>query len=91
MCYNGYIVTKDSTKKCFQCGSPLIFVNKVTTKIEGVRYPQTTTVYRCSNAACQEETDKQTAKRLKLRDEKIESDKVRAEKKLEDKKLLAEG
>jgi hypothetical protein len=91
VCYNRYINTKDSTQKCFQCGSPLILVNKTTTKIEGVRYPQTTTTYRCSNAACQAEKDKEAAKRIKLRDDKIESDRVRAEKKLEDStKLKAE-
>lgn len=90
MCYNTYIANVDLSPKCFQCGSPLILVSKTTTKLDGVRYPQTTTIYRCSNDECQAEKDKEAQKRLKMRNDKIESDRVRLEKKIADKKLAAE-
>ena len=45
--------------------------------MEGSQFPQTTLTYRCSNKACQDEKDKQTAKRLKQREEKEEADRKR--------------
>lgn len=75
--------------KCSQCGSPLILVSKVTETLEGYRYPQTSTTYRCSNDACQEQKDKETAKRLKLKEDRAQVDKERAELKLEKKKKMA--
>ncbi|CAN5172951.1 hypothetical protein BH09PAT1_BH09PAT1_5340 [soil metagenome] len=71
--------------KCFQCGSPLIEVSKVTSHPEGSLFPQTVSSYRCSNKECQDQKDKEEAKRIKLRDEKLASDKVRDEKKAEEK------
>lgn len=71
--------------KCFQCGSPLIEVSKVTSHPEGSLFPQTVSTYRCSNQECQDQKDKEEAKRVKLRDEKLASDKVRDEKKAEEK------
>ena len=76
----------DSPRKCSTCGSELIQVSTVTEKLEGSKFPQTTTVYRCSNQECQEEKDKQAAKRLELRKEKEQSDERRAAKILEAKK-----
>ncbi|MBI5452918.1 hypothetical protein HY945_05655 [Candidatus Gottesmanbacteria bacterium] len=52
---------------------------------EGSRFPQTTVKYRCSNDECQEEIDKQTAKRLKVLKDKEISDQKRLEKKMLDK------
>lgn|GEM_PF-5768722 len=75
---------------CSQCGSPLILVDQVTEYIDGSRFPQTTSTYRCSNQVCQDERDKQTAKRVKLQKDKESADQVRLEKKIEDKKIFAE-
>ncbi|HZE86863.1 MAG TPA: hypothetical protein VE090_01515 [Methylomirabilota bacterium] len=72
---------------CSQCGSPLIFVSEEVIKPEGSRFSQVNTIYRCSNEDCQAEKDKQTAKRLQLREEKAKIDQERAEKK---KKVLEE-
>lgn len=71
--------------KCFQCGSPLIEVSKVTTHPEGSLFPQTVSSYRCSNQECQDQKDKEEAKRIKLRDDKLASDKVRDEKRAAEK------
>lgn len=73
-------MSQATTRKCFQCGSPLIFVSEVTDQQEGVRFPQTTIIYRCSNQACQDAKDKETAKRIKLREEKAIADQKRIEK-----------
>lgn len=74
-----------STVKCFQCGSPLIEVSKETTHPEGSLFPQTVSKFRCSNQECQDLKDKEEAKRVKLRDEKLASDKVRDERRAEEK------
>jgi hypothetical protein len=86
LCYT-YLVLKHSknTPICFTCGSPLIFVSESTELKEGSRFPQTSTKYRCSNQACQDEKDKQTAKRLKVLKEKEVNDQKRLEKKKLDK------
>jgi hypothetical protein len=70
-----------NTPICFQCGSPLIFVSEVTELREGSRFPQTTIKYRCSNQTCQDEIDKQTAKRMKIIQDKAINDQQRLEKK----------
>lgn len=75
-----------TTPTCSQCGSRLIFVSQVTELPEGSRFPQTSIKYRCSDQACQDEKDRQTAKRVKLIKDKAENDKKRLEKKLKDKK-----
>lgn len=49
--------------------------------IEGSRFPQTTKEYKCSNIACQEEIDKQTAKRKQQRLERATAEIKRAEEK----------
>jgi hypothetical protein len=70
-----------NTPACFTCGSPLIFISESTELKEGSRFPQTTIKYRCSNQECQDEKDKQTAKRLKVLKEKEINDQKRLEKK----------
>ena len=77
---------KKDTPKCSQCGSSLILISEVTELREGSRFPQTTIKYRCSNEECQNEKDKQTAKRIKIIKDKAENDKIRLEKKIQDKK-----
>ncbi|OGH06128.1 MAG: hypothetical protein A2W22_04450 [Candidatus Levybacteria bacterium RBG_16_35_11] len=61
---------KTNSPKCYQCGSELILVKRVTEKTEGSHFPQTLTIYRCSNISCQEEKDRQEEKRIKLKEEK---------------------
>lgn len=84
-----YILLNTVThRSCSQCSSNLIFVSKVTEQIEGNRFPQTTTLYRCSNKVCQDNKDKEAAKRMKLMKDKEKSDKKRVKEKLAQKKLL---
>lgn len=64
--------------KCFQCGSILIQISKVQSHPEGSLFPQTTSIFRCSNVECQAQKDKDEAKRMKLQEEKNEADKNRA-------------
>ena len=51
-------------------------------------FPQTMTVFRCSNELCQEEKDKQADKRIKLMKDKEVTEQLRAEKKAQDKAEL---
>lgn len=67
----------------------MILVSKVTEKLEGYRYPQTSTVYRCSNDVCQDEKDKETAKRLKLKEDRELVGKQREELKQQKKMKIA--
>jgi hypothetical protein len=80
-------VNKNSHPLCFQCGSPLIFISKVTVKPEGTRYPQTNTLYRCSNDACQEKKDKDKADRVKMRENREITEQARMEKIQEKRRL----
>ena len=77
---------KQTTPTCFHCGSPLILVSEVTELKEGSRFPQTTIKYRCSNQECQDEIDKQTAKRIKIVKDKEIADQKRLEKKMQEKR-----
>ncbi len=71
MCYNKSTLNKKPTSQMFSnVVLDLIQVSNVTEKLEGSRFPQTTTEYRCSNLECQNEKDKQTAKRIQLQKEK---------------------
>lgn len=65
---------------CFQCGSELIFVSQETVQVEGARFQQINTVYRCSNSDCQRRKDKEKADRLKIRQNREASDIEKAEK-----------
>jgi len=75
-----------ATRNCSQCGSPLVLLSEVTELKEGSRFPQTSTTYRCSNESCQAEKDKQTAKRVKMLQDKEKADQKRLEEKQKDKK-----
>ncbi len=79
------------SRKCSTCGSDLILVSTVTEQLEGSKFPQTTTVYRCSNEECQEEKDKQAVKRLQLRKEKEIADERRSTRILETKRIKSAG
>lgn len=83
MWYNAYTLKK--TPNCSQCGSTLIFVSKVTEKVEGSFFPQTTIVYRCSNKECQDQKDQHMAKRYQIRKDKEIADQKRADEKLKTK------
>ena len=61
---------QSSSPTCNTCNSKLILVSQTTEKLDGSRFPQTTTVYRCSNQECQDEKDKATAKRVKAQADK---------------------
>jgi hypothetical protein len=74
-------MTTETTLLCSQCNSPLILVSEKTEVIEGSRFPQTTKIYKCSNSSCQDEIDKQTAKRKQLQNERTIADGKRAEEK----------
>lgn len=73
-----------SAPKCFQCGSPLIEISKVTSQPEGSLFPQTVYKFRCSNKECQDQKDKEEAKRIKLRDERVAAEKERKERRIAD-------
>ncbi len=70
---------QNSDNICFQCGSPLIFVSEEIVKLEGSRFPQTNTVYRCSNVVCQERKDKEKADRVKQQQKKAEIARIKSE------------
>ncbi len=61
---------KANAPKCYQCGSELVLIKRTTQKIEGSHFPQTVTIFRCSNKVCQEEKDQEEEKRLRLKEEK---------------------
>lgn len=73
------LLNQVASMKCFQCGSPLIQVSKVTAHPEGSLFPQTMSVFRCSNQECQDQKDKEEAKRRKLSEEKAVADQKRAD------------
>lgn len=77
----------NSHQTCFQCGSDLILIKRETVKLEGTRYPQTNTVYRCSNEECQKKKDKDQADRQKLRLHRESTEKERMEKMQEKRRL----
>lgn len=74
---------QNSDNICYQCGSPLIFVSEKIVQPEGSRFPQTNTVYRCSNVACQEKKNKEKADRAKQQRKKAEMTKIRLEERQE--------
>ncbi len=68
--YNTYINKVTSNRYCSLCNSPLIFLREETNIPSGSKFPQTNSVYVCSNDECQKEKDKQTEKRIKLQKDK---------------------
>lgn len=83
MCYTVNMPT--NSPHCSQCGSSLILVSTVTELQEGYHSPQINRKYRCSNAPCQEEKDRQAAKRLQMKLEKEAAMAKRAQEKREEK------
>lgn len=49
---------KQSNKVCYQCGSPLLELDKAITFLQNTQSAITTTTFRCSNEACQEKIDR---------------------------------
>lgn len=84
-------INKNSNPKCFQCSSDLIFVSEVTVQPEGTRYPQTNTVYRCSNDECQKKKDKDKADRFTFKLNQALNQKQRLERIQENRKLRNES
>lgn len=84
-------VNKSSYPKCFQCGSELILISQEIVQPEGTRYPQTNSVYRCSDDDCQKKKDKERADRLKLRHNQAVTQKERMERIQEKRKLIHES
>lgn len=89
MCYNSVITktkSSNSSLKCFQCNSELILVKTWEETPEGGMFPQTITIYRCTNDECQAEKDKQEKKRkeaVKEKEMRMEAiAKVKAERKI---------
>lgn len=82
-----YLLNATSARRCSQCDSRLILVSKITETPEGSRFPQTTSIFKCSNKECQAEREKETAKRIKLKKEKDVALEKRIKEKLELKKV----
>ncbi len=82
-------MSKQAIVKCAQCGSPLILVKQVTRVVEGARFPQTSSVYKCSNKECQSQREKDTEKRKKLQEERTKAQEDRIKQKAIDKKEKA--
>lgn len=57
-------------RHCAQCNGRLVLIGEVTEKVEGSRTPVTTEEYRCLDDVCQARIDKETALRIKSRDER---------------------
>jgi hypothetical protein len=66
-------VNQSHIHACSQCGSELIFLSQETVKLEGARYQQVNSVYKCSSPKCQERKDKEKADRAELRQKQIEA------------------
>lgn len=62
---------------CLQCGSKLLLISKVTEQVDGSLFPQTTSIFRCSNNECQEKKDKEAAKRAEATNAKVIADEKR--------------
>lgn len=82
------MTSSSSTNNCSRCGSPLIQISEVTEQLEGARFPQTTTLYRCSNQECQNEREKETEKRIKIQEKRVTAEQRQTETKLREEKVL---
>lgn len=72
-----------TTRKCHECGSSLLLVEKRTETVDGQYAPVTTSIYKCSDIICQEEIDRKRAVRLQL----IKEQELARQKRLENIKL----
>ncbi len=79
--------TISATRKCSTCGSDLTLVKSWTEKLDGNKFMQTTTIYHCSNQACQDQKDKEEVKRKTLQDEKDQRAAERTKARGESKKI----
>lgn len=70
-------VLNQKKRICLQCGSKLILISKVTEQVDGSLFPQTTSIFRCSNNECQEKKDKEAAKRAEATNAKVIADQKR--------------
>jgi hypothetical protein len=68
---------KVSPLKCRDCGSNLVLVDVTTYTINNNPSSITQSTYRCSNKACQAESDKREAKRLKVKKDQEEDREAR--------------
>ncbi len=73
---------------CNQCNSRLILVSQKTSTPDGYKFSQTTSVYQCSNEACQKEIDQQTEKRIKIQRDKELKLQQKADARSEEKRIL---
>lgn len=80
------MANKSPTPSCSQCGSKLILISRTTQQAEGSMFPQTISEYRCSNKDCQDERDKQTAKRIKAQKDRDKTNKEREKLKVKQRK-----
>jgi hypothetical protein len=64
-------------------------VSEETIQPEGSIYAQTNTIYRCSNADCQQEKDKQQAERVEQRQKRADASKKRIEE-IQEKRKIAQ-
>jgi hypothetical protein len=81
---------KTSGLKCNNCGADLILIETTTTTIFNNLSPITKTIYHCSNTTCQEETNKRTAKRIELIEQRelMQENRKKASQELKDASLL---
>jgi hypothetical protein len=70
-------VLNQKKRICLQCGSKLLLISKVTEQVDGSLFPQTTSIFRCSNNECQEKKDKEAAKRAEATSAKVIADEKR--------------
>lgn len=60
---------------CTRCGSPRVQSQKIVRQSANPLYPITVTQYRCTNDACQKESDEKQAELIKERLERAEKSK----------------
>jgi hypothetical protein len=73
-------INPKTINKCFQCNSKLILVKTWKETTPGGMFPQTFTIYRCSNEECQKQKDKEEVKRQQAVKEKEQRAKDSAKK-----------
>lgn len=76
-------------RACHKCGSKLLLVDVTVEKMDGQHGDITTSTYRCSDEACQKETDADIKKMKKKREERDAINKRRLEKMQENRKKVA--
>jgi len=59
---------KLTSQPCHKCGKNLILVNVTVAKVEGEYGEVTTSIYKCSDPACQKESEKELSQIVKRRE-----------------------